>query len=175
VVECDLTFSFEIGIIVIHSQIYCNQLCYNYFMKQHIILPLVLVVAAVVVGISMIAIGVGNSNSLADNGEAEIAVVSVSADLSAAAANSGVRVVNWETANLPSRAKVTINLLKKISTNPNQYQFVRTLAANTANDGTESWTPLQGESGDAYYVEVVCSNASMNGGCKATAEPVRAF
>ncbi len=149
--------------------------------NQHILFPLVLVVAAIIVGTATIGIGLSGSRDtsgpvteVSDENGAEIAIISVSADQSAAAAQSGARIIMWSTKNYPENALVTINLIKKVSDVPASYEFVRALATETANDGSESWTPEAKESGESFYVEVVCAGP-QSGSCRSTGAPVRAF
>lgn len=152
-------------------------------MKNHIILPAVLVIAAVVVGITTLAINysrpVGSPAVVSDNStlpEAVVSVLSISADQSAAAGQSGARIINWKTTNFPADAKVTINLIAKTQDNPDAYEFVTNIAKNTPNDGSESWTPGEDEAGDTLYIEVVCGDdLVMKNACKTGAAPLKAF
>ncbi|MES2216081.1 MAG: hypothetical protein V4481_02185 [Patescibacteria group bacterium] len=152
--------------------------------QQHLLVPLVLVVAAIVVGTSTIAVNYSQPadssghqavNVSARTPEAVISAVSISAN-TAAAADAGSRIIQWKTTNYPANVPVTINLIEKVSDSPASYEFVRALAENTPNDGSEAWTPTEDEAGDTFYIEVVCaSNAALSAGCHAGGAPVKAF
>ncbi len=151
--------------------------------QQHLLVPLVLVVAAIVVGFSTIAVNYSQPQSatgkqMADvpkAPEAVVTLVSISAN-TAAAADAGSRLIQWRSSNYPANANVTINLIEKVSDAPASYEYVRALAENTPNDGSESWTPTADEAGDTFYVEVVCApNSALTGGCHASGAPVKAF
>jgi hypothetical protein len=151
-------------------------------MKNHITLPLTLVVAAVIIGAATVAIDRGSAPSypaelaVVENQapDAVINTVSVTTDNTAAVGGVGSRVIQWDSTNFSAGATVTINLIKKVSDSPISYEFVRTIASNTANDGSESWAPEANESGDAFYIEVVCASASA-AGCRTAAMPAKAF
>ncbi len=98
---------------------------------------------------------------------ATVSTVSLTEDNSSAAAiNAGTKTIVWRTSNYPQNVGVNINLIKKISDSPQQYELVRVLATDTANDGSESWTPALNEHTPDLYVEVVCSSAyQFNAGC----------
>jgi len=153
-------------------------------MKNHHVIPLILVVAAVIVGTATIVAMQGTSSTpsiVAEvspaPSEAIISVLSVSADTSLAAAGAaGSRIVQWQTQNYPATSKVNINLIKKVSSDPSTYELVRVIATDSPNDGTESWTPAATESGDSFFIEVVCSaNQTFSGGCRANTAPTKAF
>jgi hypothetical protein len=150
-------------------------------MKTHIALPLILVAAAIIIGAATIIVNERapqvaqiEQPTVSPQGGATIVAVSLAADNTAAAGQTGARVISWQTANFPSNFQVTINLIKKVSDNPLSYEFVRTLAENTANDGSEPWVVSADEVGDAYYIEVVCGSTYAQS-CTTSAAPVRAF
>lgn len=74
-------------------------------------------------------------------------------------------MVRWQSSSYSSNALVNINLLKQISVNPNRYELVRVIAANTPNDGSEAWVPGSNEVGTNFIIEVTCGSATVNNGC----------
>ena len=76
-------------------------------------------------------------------------------------------VVKWQASNYPMDAGVNVNLIKLTSESPKQYELVRVIAKNTANDGSVLWAPQAGEHGDNYFIEVTCGSASFENGCHA--------
>ncbi|MEQ1561584.1 MAG: hypothetical protein ABL899_02590 [Nitrospira sp.] len=87
---------------------------------------------------------------------------------------SNAKTITWQTDKYPSDAGVNVNLLRKVSDSPAQYDIIRTIAENTKNDGMETWKPSRGESGNDVYVEVTCSNTyQYKLGCKLGGEPIK--
>jgi len=92
----------------------------------------------------------------------------------AAAILAGTKDITWDTANYPINVGMDINLIRKISDSPRQFEFVRKIATNTPNDGKETWTPGAGEDADNLYVEVTCSSThQFDEGCGFSSEPVK--
>ena len=84
------------------------------------------------------------------------------------------KVVKWQTNGYPAGVGVNINLLRKVLSSPDSFVFVRNIATDTANDGSETWIPNAGESGNDLYVEVVCSsNYQFKTGCKLGGAPMK--
>jgi hypothetical protein len=108
--------------------------------------------------------------------EVEIAIQSVETNTNLASpAGARSKMVSWEARNYPSNIGVDINLLRKVSDSPTSYAFVRKIVSNTANDGSELWTPNSGETGSDLYIEVTCaSGQSFTGGCQITSQPIKA-
>ena len=92
----------------------------------------------------------------------------------AAAASSASKIITWQTTNFPHGVGVDINLLKKVSDSPISFSFVRKVVQNTANDGSELWTPAQNETGSSMYIEVTCSSAMVPSGCQSASMPANA-
>ncbi len=151
--------------------------------NKETLIPLALVALAVIAGGYSLVSDLRNPSSPTSvavtpgqNPDAQITVLSVSADATAAAAGANTRIVKWQSQNYPAGATVSINLIKKVSDSPTSYEFVRTLAVNTQNDGIESWSPAAKESGDSFFIEVVCGDSSgFTTGCHASGAPVSAF
>lgn len=88
--------------------------------------------------------------------------------------SSDIKTIRWQTQNYPQGAGVNINLLRKTSESPVAWEFVRTIAVDTANDNQESWLPLPGENTGDVYIEVTCSNTyKFKGGCKLGGGPIK--
>lgn len=86
----------------------------------------------------------------------------------------GAKKVIWKTSYYPANATVNINLLHKTMNSPATYEFVREIAKDTANDGQETWIPLQKEKGLEMYIEVTCSTTFMyTGGCQVSQAPAK--
>ncbi len=82
---------------------------------------------------------------------------------------SNAKVINWQTTNYPANIGVNINLLRKISDNPNQFVVVKNLYNDTLNDGQETWIPENGERTTDLYIEVVClTTFNFKNGCKSS-------
>ncbi len=103
-----------------------------------------------------------------ESGTPTIVSLSITNDTSTAGAVlAGAKTVNWQTSNYPTDAGVNINLIRKVSDSPRQFDIVRTIVRNTKNDGQESWTPMKGENTSDLYLEVTCSDTyQFNDGCK---------
>lgn len=98
--------------------------------------------------------------------------ISVNSDTASVAGSLETeRTIKWKTADYPSGAGVSINLLRKVSESPISYELVYIIAENTNNDGSESWI-LEENTGD-LYVEVVCGSYNFKDGCSTTAEPIK--
>ncbi len=99
----------------------------------------------------------------------------VSANLGVASAfSANTKTVTWTTTGYPQNAGVNINLIRKTSSNPTMFVFLRTIALDTVNDGQESWTPQASENTGDVYVEVTCSNTyKFKSGCKLGGAPIK--
>jgi hypothetical protein len=118
----------------------------------------------------------GEVGGTAQNTNTSVATLAVSGSVNAAGVVlSNEKTITWRTTGYPTDAGVNINILKKTSSNPSSYTLVRTLAKDTANDGTEKWTPKSNETGNDIYVEVTCSTTyAFSGGCTLSSEPMKA-
>lgn len=68
--------------------------------------------------------------------------------------------IQWNSQDIVSDT-VTINLIKKISNEGvDTYEFVKTIAEATFNDGLESWSPLATDIGTDLYIQVACNGSS---------------
>lgn len=90
---------------------------------------------------------------------------------------SQTKEIKWETKNYPANIGVNINLLRKVSDNPVEYELVRQIAKDTANDGLETWLPLSSDGDKSnLYIEVTCSTTHDFGGeCRFSGKTVKAF
>ncbi len=86
----------------------------------------------------------------------------------------GSKEVKWETSGYPKGVGVNINLIKKVSSDPDEYVLVRKIAEDTSNDGKYRWFPSKDETGDDYFIEVTCIEShQFNGGCQITSIPAK--
>ncbi len=116
--------------------------------------------------------------SLGNNfSEAEVAIYDVqtsSSNNTASVILSRSKTVTWRTSNYPTDAGVNINLIRKNSTYPQSFSFVRAIAKNSINDGVEVWMPLDGEDTGDLYIEVTCSDTyKYPSGCHLLGAPVK--
>jgi len=63
--------------------------------------------------------------------------------------------IRWTSYNYGSD-KVAVNIIRKVSENPNMYELVRTVSAGTSNDGSAVWVPATTDAGENTFVEVGC-------------------
>lgn len=95
----------------------------------------------------------------------------------AIADNTGkiAKTIKWQTDGYTSNAGVNINLLKKTSVSPANYELVRNIATNTPNTGSMDWTPTSTEIGTSdLYLEVTCTpEAEYGDGCHISGAPIR--
>ena len=121
---------------------------------------------------------IGLVSNINDKPVAFVGVKSVekSSGILAAVFMSKTRKINWQTNGYPAGVGVDINLIKKQNSDPVTFTFVRQILKDTPNDGTETWVPQNGESGDDLYIEVTCSKTyQFKTGCQIQGEPVKAF
>lgn len=110
-----------------------------------------------------------------NNMPSNLAVSVVSIDKNdglAAVFSANSRTIKWITNDSSKNTKVNINLVKRVSGDPIQYDLVRTIVRNTDNDGQYSWNPYEGELGQGYYIEVTCGDNSNQGECVVSGNPI---
>lgn len=109
------------------------------------------------------------------SGAASISSISIQNANSGAASVflSNEKVINWRSSDYPSGKGVNINLIRKVSDSPKSFVLVKTIAANTPNDGQERWTPGSKETTDDLYVEITCTAEALAQGCKTIGEPAK--
>ncbi len=78
----------------------------------------------------------------------------------AAIFSANSKEIKWISNNFSSNSTVDINLLRKISGDPIQYELVRKIAENTPNDGSYLWIPKGDELNQGLYLEVTCASYS---------------
>ncbi|MFA6404529.1 MAG: hypothetical protein WCW03_00770 [Candidatus Paceibacterota bacterium] len=76
-----------------------------------------------------------------------------------------VETIRWISEGYIPRT-VSINLIRKVSSMPEQYELIRTIATSTMNDGVAIWVPGKSDVGDNLYIEIGCelSQNSCNAG-----------
>lgn len=134
-------------------------------------------IAIVVLGIIFWAVSSSKKNEQTPEGEAvTVSTISVTSVTSpASAVSAGAKAINWQTTNYPKNAGLNINLIRKISDSPRQFELVRALAVDTQNDGNETWIPQAGENVGDIYVQVTCSTTyQFASGCSLASEPIKA-
>lgn len=58
-------------------------------------------------------------------------------------------------------SEVSINLARKVSSNPDRYQLVRVISERTANDGVATWVPANSDIGYDLVLEVGCVDSKV--------------
>lgn len=113
-----------------------------------------------------------NTNNSVQTGMATVSLKSIANDTSSASAVlAGTKIIAWQTKNYPNNIGVDINLIRKISDNPKQFEIVRNIAKDTLNDGVEVWSPKNDEYTKDLYVEVTCSGTyQFVDGCSLSGE-----
>ncbi len=76
----------------------------------------------------------------------------------AAIFSANSKKIKWVSNNFSSNSTVDINLLRKVSGDPVQYELVKKIVQGTENDGSYLWIPKDGEINQGLYLEVVCSS-----------------
>ena len=111
------------------------------------------------------------ANATVATGMTPSATVSV---VTVTSANSGIatailaneRSVSWQTNNYPQGVGVNVNLLRKSASTPESFSLIRTVAKDTANDGSQTFVLQNNELGGDVYVEVKCSSTcQFKSGC----------
>lgn len=69
------------------------------------------------------------------------------------------QAITWTSSNYNSDS-VVINILKKVSDNPNRYELVRSISGDISNDGSATWIPAKSDIGSTIVVEVGCKNST---------------
>jgi len=89
---------------------------------------------------------------------------------------SNSKTISWQTNKYPAQVGININLLRKVSSNPLSYTLVRQIATDAPNNGSYSWIPNPGETGNDLYLEVTCSTShNFGSGCNLGSTPVKAY
>lgn len=91
---------------------------------------------------------------------ADVAKVNVVSEVSSKIMVGDQNTVRWQTENFPEGAFVHINLIRKVSDNPTQFELVRQVASYAVNDGEEVWTVEKGDLGGELHIEVVCAGST---------------
>lgn len=68
------------------------------------------------------------------------------------------QTLKWTSANYSS-GNVKINIIKKVASNPNQYELVRSVSDKTLNDGSATWIPAKSDIGSDIFVEIGCKDS----------------
>lgn len=89
----------------------------------------------------------------------------------AAILSTNGKEIKWISNNFSGNTGVNINLLRKVSGDPIQYELVRSIVKDTPNDGSYLWVPRDGELEQGLYIEVTC-NDSLNSQCVVSGNPL---
>lgn len=66
--------------------------------------------------------------------------------------------ITWNSQNY-SASDVKVNIIKKVSSNPNKYELVRSVNGNISNDGSATWIPAKSDIGNNIFVEIGCKES----------------
>ena len=69
------------------------------------------------------------------------------------------QALKWTASNYTSD-NVKVNIIKKVSSNPNRYELVRSVSDKTPNDGVATWIPAKTDVGNNIFVEVGCKDTA---------------
>jgi peptidoglycan hydrolase-like protein with peptidoglycan-binding domain len=68
------------------------------------------------------------------------------------------QTITWNSQNYQA-SDVKVNIIRKIASNPNTYEFVRTVNGKIANKGSATWVPARSDIGNNVFVEVACGES----------------
>ena len=68
------------------------------------------------------------------------------------------QALKWTASNYSS-SDVKVNIIKKVSSNPNRYELVRSVSDKTVNDGVATWIPAKSDVGNNIFVEIGCKDS----------------
>jgi hypothetical protein len=133
-------------------------------MKNTYLITVVSFLIVVLVFSRDFSFNLNNKLSFNDNSSPSVLAVSVvsidNIDGLAAIFSANSKDIKWISNNFSGNTGVNINLLRKISGDPIEYELVRTIVKNTPNDGSYLWTPREGEINSGLYIEVSCPQYS---------------
>lgn len=70
------------------------------------------------------------------------------------------QALKWTASNYSS-TDVKVNVIKKVSSNPNRYELVRSVSDKTVNDGVATWIPAKSDIGNNIFVEIGCKDSKV--------------
>ncbi len=126
-------------------------------MKKTSMFRNILVLAAI------IALLVVASTAMADAAVVKPAVVtklSLISPVSGSIEVGQTQTVKWSTVGTKVPT-VSVRLIKKVGSNPNRYEAVRTISASTANDGSATWVPAITDAGPNLSLEIGCTPSKV--------------
>jgi hypothetical protein len=110
----------------------------------------------VIVIIAIIGLAIAASSAMAEAAPSS-AKISLITPVSGSFEMGQAQTVKWYTSNY-SGSTVSIRLIRKVSSNPNTYEVVRTISDATANDGAATWIPSGAEAGlSGLSLEIGCA------------------
>lgn len=108
--------------------------------------------------------------AIAQSAFAKTASVGITYPLSGSSIEVGVpQAIRWTPSSYPAGVGVNINLLRQVSTNPNKFEFVKTIKKDAKNDGEEIWIPAIGDNGSNLVIQISCSQSFVfSEGCSSS-------
>ena len=70
------------------------------------------------------------------------------------------QVIKWTSQNYPA-SDVSVRLIRKVASNPAQYELVRTISDSTTNDGSATWVPATTDVGTDLVLEIGCKPSAV--------------
>ena len=117
------------------------------------------VVTAIILAIAVILISVASA-SAATKTSAKPASIQLLSPVSKTVEVGDTWNVRWNTTNYPSRT-VSVNIIKKVGSNPDRYELIRTIATSTANDKKATWVVANSDMGSNISLEIGCAKSRV--------------
>ena len=111
-------------------------------------------VLAILIGLIVVASSVASAQAAGP-----VAKLTLVAPVSGTIEIGKTQTVVWKSSNYAAPT-VSINVIRKIGSNPNRYTLVRTVAAATQNDGSATWVPSNFDLGQVS-IEVGCTPSKV--------------
>lgn len=109
-----------------------------------------IVVLVILIGLAVVA---SSATTQAATSDAKLSLIS---PVSGSFEMGQTQAIKWSSTNYKAPT-VNIRLIRKVSSNPNRYELVRTISASTVNDGIASWVPSAVETGSNLSLEIGCT------------------
>lgn len=114
----------------------------------------------VIVIIVIIGLAIAASSAMAEAATSSGAKLSLVSPVTGSFEMGQAQTIKWSSSNYDG-STVSIRLIRKVSSNPNRYEVVRTISAATANDGVATWIPSGAEAGvSGLSLEIGCATSA---------------
>ena len=116
--------------------------------------PIALLMAVIVMAI------VAFATVSSANAAAKPATITVKGPLSGTIEVGQTQKVTWSTSNYKAKT-VSVDVIRKVSSNPNKYVLVREIAKSTKDDGSATWVPSASDIGSNIMIQVGCTSSAQ--------------